>query len=66
MSFVIFAVVLHFYVKKPQLLCYDEVRRLAAKQLDGCEQTLSWCGDAEIAGVENAGKKREKYGKRRF
>jgi len=30
------------YVKKPQVWCYDEVGRLATKQLDSCAHTLSW------------------------
>ena len=30
------------YVKKPQIWCYDEVRRLVTKQLNGCAHTLCW------------------------
>ena len=30
------------YVKKPPVGCYDEVWRLATKQLDGCAHILCW------------------------
>jgi len=34
-------------LKKPQVWCYDEVQRVAAKQLDGCAHThMYWRRDA--------------------
>ena len=30
------------YVKKPQVCCYDKVRHLATKQLDGSVHMLRW------------------------